>query len=232
MDILEITGKIPSQQLFMRLFIDLGLTEVSIEKLLQRRIDKLKDLYPGEFISHIYSMTMVDFSFWVKGCSYPIHLDVKDKRQFVPENWGLPASEKDDWAVFDETSVKKILNIGFTSFAVIQDLNLKTIYVWNSQLIGLSHKRWAIREDIGGGFRKYKLLYPVSEAEKYTNLGDMIVFMVEWVNHKAYELSNSSYRHTWFNPKWEKCVVNRQQRTPQHRITDLLQSNLTSITSK
>lgn len=232
MDDFEITGETPAQQLMVQLFNSLNLTRVSTEKILQRRIDGLRDLSIGEYLSYVHSMVMVDFSFWIKGCSYPIHIDVKDKRQFVPENWDIQQDEKNDWAILDETSIKKILNIGFTSFVVIQDIPNKVVYLWNSQSLGLSLRKWALREDTGGGIRKYKLLYHTSGAEKHTNLGSLILSMIRWVNSQAYELSHSGASHTWFNPKVENCVINRQQRTPQHKATDLIQSGLDRVSPK
>lgn len=232
MNTFDITGEVPIQTLIKDFFTFLGLREVTIEQLLQRRIDKIRDLSPGEYISYIHSMTMVDFSVWIKGCFYPLFIDVKDKRQFIPENWGLQQDEKNDWVVFDETAVKKILNIGFTSFIIVQDIDPKVLYLFNSQSIGLSYKKWVLREDMGSGHHKYKLLLPVSESEKHTNLGEVILSMINWVNYRAYELSHSGSQHTWYNSRLEKCFVNRQQRTEKHKITDIVQSNSRIITNK
>lgn len=220
-------GSKPIQPLMIDCFSLIGLREVSVEDLTQRRMDGyFLNVKEGEYLSLIHSMIAMDFILWIPGCKYPIYIDVKDKLTFVPENWGISSTEKNDWVIFDETSVKKILNIGFCSFGVVQDMVQKRIYVWNSQVIGLSYRKWAMREDMGNGIHKYKLLYPILNAEEHSDLGSMILSMVDWVNTQAFKLSCSGPQHTWFNPKFDKCVVNRQQRTSEHKVTDLHQANI------
>jgi len=212
-------GNSPCQTLIEQFFEGISLRRLDYGEARRRRLGGLPIIQEGEYLSYTNSMTDIDYRVSLPTCNHLIGIDTKDKKIFIPKNWGIPEKEKHDWFIFDETSVKKILNIGCTSFMVLNDFDTKSLYLWSSQSIGLSHRRWAMRTT-DNTLRKYKLLYHVSGCEVYDTWEDLTDRMIQWVNTEAYDTSHSGSSHTWYRDVVD-LSINTQHRSDFHRVRDL-----------
>jgi hypothetical protein len=157
-----------------------------------KRHDPLRDgftLKTGSYLSLVDSMVSFDYLAKFQGLHKVINIDAKDIRDFNPSNWDTPEREIDDWFIFDETAVRKMLNGGKNCFFLVNDYRTNRLVIWTSQAIGLGKRRWA-RRGLDGYQYKWKLLYNITSSSFWSHSIDHAFnFMVEWVNHKAVELA-------------------------------------------
>lgn len=213
-------GQEPCQTLMEYAFLAFKLQRITPEEARDRRYKREAILRCGEWISYTDSMSEMDYRVWFPQALHSVSIDAKDKRIFIPQNWGLPDDQRDDWFVMDETAVKKMANAGFRGFIVFNDYDTKKLYLWNSQAIALGHRAWAMRT-CNEVERKYKLLYYVSSAMIFDRWEFLFSQIVDWVNRLAKDWSVSGSRHTWYNPDMVQLRVNTQYRTEEHRAGDL-----------
>lgn len=215
-----VVGEYPCQSILEAGLQTAGFRRITGADLTRRKERGTLLFRPDEWMSFTESMDLFDYKVWLPGTKVPVYIDCKDKRQFVPANWGVPEKEKDHWQAFDETAVRKQVNGGLNYFFLFHDYNTRLLFVWTTQDMALGHRRWAVRQ-VNQTVRKWKLLYHVDSCSYRTpHVAEALAFMADWVRNQArYDAKNINM--TRCDRNREDVTVLNQQRGDMFYIQDV-----------